>query len=213
MTFGEKLQGLRKSRGLSQEELAGKLTVSRQAVSRWELNETMPETENVIQLSRIFGVSTDYLLLEDKESREDMPEKKEGHLSAQGWAHNAFALSLSVCVVGLLLAIGGWLLKQTVGPLVLGLIVQVVGIALFELAISRMEEQQRFPARTRFYTAACWLVSPIPVAGLGWVLMVFAVRPYHSVWSYTAYAVIYGLICAVVTAVLTWLRRRHAHRL
>ena len=62
MKLGEKLQQLRKRSGLSQEQLASQLAVSRQAVSKWELDETMPDTENVIQLSRIFGVSCDYLL-------------------------------------------------------------------------------------------------------------------------------------------------------
>ena len=55
MKLGEKLQQLRKRSGLSQEQLASQLAVSRQAVSKWELDETMPDTENVIQLSRIFG--------------------------------------------------------------------------------------------------------------------------------------------------------------
>lgn len=62
MTFGEKLVLLRKARGMTQEQLAAELSVSRQAVSKWELGETTPETENVIQLSRLFGVTTDYLL-------------------------------------------------------------------------------------------------------------------------------------------------------
>ena len=63
MTFGEKLQRLRQKAGMSQDALAEKLSVSRQAVSRWERDETMPETDNVIRIAQIFGVSTDYLLL------------------------------------------------------------------------------------------------------------------------------------------------------
>ena len=62
MTLGEKLQRLRKARGMSQEELAGRLEVSRQAVSRWELNLALPDTEHVVRLSEMFGVTTDYLL-------------------------------------------------------------------------------------------------------------------------------------------------------
>lgn len=62
MTFGEKLILLRKSRGMSQEALAQELEVSRQAVSRWELSETMPEVKYVVALSKFFGVTTDYLL-------------------------------------------------------------------------------------------------------------------------------------------------------
>ena len=62
MTFGEKLQSLRQRSGMSQDALAERLDVSRQAVSRWERDETMPETDKVVALADIFGVTTDYLL-------------------------------------------------------------------------------------------------------------------------------------------------------
>ena len=57
MTFGEKLQALRQKAGMSQDALAEKLNVSRQAVSRWERDETMPETDKVIALADLFGVT------------------------------------------------------------------------------------------------------------------------------------------------------------
>jgi len=62
MTFGEKLQDLRQRAGMSQEGLAEKLNVSRQAVSRWERDETMPEVEKIVALADLFSVTTDYLL-------------------------------------------------------------------------------------------------------------------------------------------------------
>jgi len=62
MTLGEKIQALRKQSGMSQEQLAERITISRQAISRWELNESVPDVDNIIQLSDVFGVSTDYLL-------------------------------------------------------------------------------------------------------------------------------------------------------
>jgi len=62
MTFGEKLKLLRKQKRLSQEQLASQLTVSRQAISKWELDNSFPNTKNIIQLSKLFDVSTDYLL-------------------------------------------------------------------------------------------------------------------------------------------------------
>ena len=61
MTFGEKLQKLRARAGMSQDALAERLGVSRQAVSRWERDETMPEVDKVVQLADLFGVTTDYL--------------------------------------------------------------------------------------------------------------------------------------------------------
>ncbi len=68
MEFGEKLQMLRKARGWSQEELAQQINVSRQALSKWESGASIADTENVIALSRLFGVSTDYLLLCESEA-------------------------------------------------------------------------------------------------------------------------------------------------
>lgn len=65
MTFGEKIQKLRKEAGLSQEEFSELLEVSRQAVSKWERDNGYPETEKIIRMSKLFHVSLDYLLLEE----------------------------------------------------------------------------------------------------------------------------------------------------
>ncbi len=62
MDFADKLLKLRTQCGYSQEALAEKLNVSRQAVSKWELGTTLPETDKVITISEFFNVSTDYLL-------------------------------------------------------------------------------------------------------------------------------------------------------
>lgn len=65
MTLGEKLQNLRTGAGLSQEELAEQLGVSRQAVSKWELDKTAPDVKYIVALSERFQVTTDYLLKEE----------------------------------------------------------------------------------------------------------------------------------------------------
>ncbi|MBE6995501.1 MAG: helix-turn-helix transcriptional regulator [Ruminococcaceae bacterium] len=62
MTFGEKLQTLRTGANLSQEELAERLSVSRQAVSKWELDKTVPDVKYIVAISELFQVTTDYLL-------------------------------------------------------------------------------------------------------------------------------------------------------
>lgn len=76
MTFGEKLIKLRKEKGLSQEALAEKLHTSRQAVSKWENGQGYPETEKLLMIGNIFGVSMDYLL---KESVEPSNDKESGY--------------------------------------------------------------------------------------------------------------------------------------
>lgn len=67
MTFGEKLQKLRRTAGMSQEQLAEQLEVSRQAVSKWELGDSLPDAARILTLSRKFGVSADYLLKDELE--------------------------------------------------------------------------------------------------------------------------------------------------
>lgn len=62
MTFGERLQEIRRERGISQSQLAQDIGVSRQSLSKWENDITKPEVENLICLSRYYGISIDNLL-------------------------------------------------------------------------------------------------------------------------------------------------------
>ena len=77
MKLSDKIVGLRKSNGMSQEDLAEKLDVSRQAISRWESGAAMPDANNILQLSKLFDVTTDYLLNDDYQSDNDLPKIKE----------------------------------------------------------------------------------------------------------------------------------------
>ena len=65
--LSEKLYKLRKNSGLSQEQLAEKLSVSRQAISKWESGTAVPESEKLVTISNYFGVSVDYLLKDEEE--------------------------------------------------------------------------------------------------------------------------------------------------
>ena len=75
MTTGQKIQALRKGRGLTQEQLAARLGVSRQAVSRWELDETLPDTQNLLPLKEALGVSIDMLLDSTQGLEEPAPQE------------------------------------------------------------------------------------------------------------------------------------------
>lgn len=70
MILADKLIRLRKKNGWSQEELAEKMQVSRQAVSKWESAQTIPDLEKILTLSALFGVTTDYLLKDELEAEE-----------------------------------------------------------------------------------------------------------------------------------------------
>ena len=98
MSFGENLQAVRKRKGLSQEELAEILAVSRQAVSRWEMNEGYPETEKLIALSAALDVSLDHLLL-DKAPPEEPSANQAAPVNGTGriMVHSAHTQAAASC--------------------------------------------------------------------------------------------------------------------
>lgn len=81
MNFSEKLLTLRKAKDLTQEQLAEKLDVSRQSISKWESGQATPELEKIIALSAVFDVTTDYLLksseIDDLSVKTEMLEKQQ----------------------------------------------------------------------------------------------------------------------------------------
>ena len=77
MTFSEKISALRKQKGWSQEELAEKLMVTRQAVSKWESAQSMPDLDKLVLLSEALGVSTDYLLKDEQAQSAPVPATAE----------------------------------------------------------------------------------------------------------------------------------------
>ncbi len=110
MAVSEKLYKLRKKSGLSQEQLAERLGVSRQAISKWEQGSAVPESEKLIAISEYFGVSLDYLL---KDGEADVPaesEKEAAPASKTGWA-----LGLIACLGGVLCLIV-WGILSIVNP-------------------------------------------------------------------------------------------------
>ena len=72
MKLHDKIYELRKKEGLSQEALAEKLGVSRQSVSKWETGEATPEVSKLLSLSKLFGVTTDYLLDDEAEEEKEV---------------------------------------------------------------------------------------------------------------------------------------------
>lgn len=100
MTFGEKIQQLRKKQGWTQEELAAKIAVSRQALSKWELGTAIPDTENVLQISRLFGVSTDYLLNDQYDSDEDLPAVRMSNEKINNFYKSKLRTVIGMCISG-----------------------------------------------------------------------------------------------------------------
>ena len=87
MDFSEKLLTLRKAKNLTQEELAEKLNVSRQSVSKWESGQAVPELDKIVAISTVFDVTTDYLLksseIDDLSVKTEMLEKQQEQMLAR----------------------------------------------------------------------------------------------------------------------------------
>ncbi len=123
MNMADRIQYLRKAKGLSQEELADRVGVSRQAVSKWESEQSTPDLEKIIILSDIFGVTTDYILKGIEPTGKDADNSKEFAGKVLYIASTAFVF------IGLFCAFGGWYEKQTMDMVWGSMIIQAVGIA------------------------------------------------------------------------------------
>lgn len=102
-----KLTSLRKQKRITQMELAEKLNVSRQAISRWEVGAAVPSTDNLKVLSELYGVSVDYLLNDAAEEGSRQNEEKQDRLPP-GEAkknHNRRELYICSAIISVLLAI------------------------------------------------------------------------------------------------------------
>ena len=122
MILADKIMTLRKKAGWSQEELAQQLNVTRQSVSKWEGAQSVPDIDKIVQMSRIFGVSTDYLLKDELEEQEPAPglaeqpprrrvsmEEASRYLELRCAAAPKLALATFLCVISpiTLILLGG----------------------------------------------------------------------------------------------------------
>lgn len=101
MALSEKLYTLRKKSGLSQEQLAEHLGVSRQAISKWESGQSVPESDKLIIISNYFKVSLDYLLKEDAE-QQVIPNVSQADHSLQTSDKTKWLLGIISCIGGII---------------------------------------------------------------------------------------------------------------
>lgn len=163
MKLSEKILGLRKSHGMSQEDLAEKLNVSRQAVSRWESGTAMPDANNILQISKLFGVTTDYLLNDDYQSDDDLPKVKEVQKGNLGQVM-VYMIILEVMI--LLMQFMTTVILQNVFFAFLSFIPFIAVIGGFEYGYRKKSPSTDETARTfrrKFYKISAWLGLYFPV--------------------------------------------------
>ena len=182
MTLGSKIQALRKKTHMSQDELADKLGVSRQALSKWENDCTNPDIEKVILISDLFSVTTDYLLKEHQNQNESTFDtfQKNKRLSSS----TLIIFSSLIVYLGTLIAIGlshtslsnpnnvfytDWTLE--LGSY-FGIALQILGIILFVIMADFNDFKKTI--MKRFWLINSWPLSLIP----SYVLFVSILHPF-----------------------------------
>ena len=142
MTIYDKLVQLRKRKGWSQEDLAEKLDVSRQAISRWENGAALPDAYNLLQLSHLYDVSTDYLLNDEYESDDDLPRVK----SVEATLNNTVKMNqmfLLVAAVAFILAAIAFLIAGIEQLNIVMIISAVVNAILSGISVYRHEKSRK----------------------------------------------------------------------
>ena len=159
MNIADRIQQLRKARGISQEELADRIGVSRQAVSKWESEQSMPDVEKVLLLGDYFEVTTDYLLKGIELVPREIPPAKEKPdariFSIAGTAFNCMGLILAAMV---------WHEEQTATATAIGMILYVVGCMVYGIGMTVSDQATKAWAKRSFWSINIWVLSFLPMS-------------------------------------------------
>lgn len=200
MNIADRIQCLRKSKGISQEQLADFIGVSRQAVSKWESEQSVPDIEKVILLSDFFDVTTDYLL------KGIEPEMSKCKTDARIFALIATAVNL----IGLLAAIIIWKERQTSASVFVGFIIMVIGCMVF--GIGQFIGENKNKGIFIFGSMNVWILSLMPISSLfcflqgikwgHWWTFVPVPKMGNSIGFYVLCWLSYFLFCMIVDIML-----------
>ena len=195
MLLGEKLRKLRIARQLSQEQLADKLQVSRQAISKWELGESIPDTENLILLSKFYGVSIDYLLLNELNISSELETKRSRSFPI-------FIFGMGGLIIGLILSIVLWCTYQSILMASIGLIIQIISVTVVLIKQSELSSQlQRL-----FLMISAWMIFPFICFYIGSLMMNFYPVSRSAMLDFIVEFIFYLVVCTGITVTLKKVR-------
>lgn len=170
MTIADRIQSLRKAKGISQEELADRIGVSRQAVSKWESEQSIPEIDKVMLLSDYFEVTTDYLL----KGIETATQVDESKANA-----NIFVIVSTVLnFIGLIVASAIWYEQQNAIAVVVGLVFMALGCMVFGVGVLGSAALTKTKAKRNFWMINIWLLAFIPLSFAYNVIFAHSNAPY-----------------------------------
>lgn len=199
MTLSDKIIQLRKANGWSQEDLAERLNVSRQSISRWEGATAQPDATNILQLSKLFGVTTDYLLNNEYESDNDLPKVKQ--LNSDG-VHQIMIFMVTLEVMILVIQFMTTIILQNVFFGGLSFIPFIAVIGGFEYAYQKKLTEANIITRTfrkKFYKISAWLGAYFPVRFAVTILVHLYPRPYSTIVLECVILVLYLMVVMLIT--------------
>lgn len=199
MNIADRIQSLRKIKGISQEELADQIGVTRQAVSKWESEQSIPDMEKVILLSDYFEVTTDYLLKGIESPKENKKAKNIGAI------FNIVATTLTF--IGAVIAIFLWIGEQKTGIIVAGMVFIVLGIMIFAVGQSQLEGREKKLRMCQFWKINVWWIAFLGLSLLYNILVAQLIAPFPMIFSnrlieFGIFVLVYVVVCVRTTIVL-----------
>lgn len=161
MNIGERIYELRRKNSMSQEDLAEKMNVSRQSISKWESSQSVPEVERIVQLSNIFNVSTDWILKGENSKNKKSQSNKNNLKSVQ-------TVSTALNYIGFV--IGTFILfeKQAVWAVAVPIVFSILSLAIYFAVYSDSEntDEKKQSLNTfmklNIFIFAFWILLFIP---------------------------------------------------
>ncbi len=193
MNMADRIQYLRKTKGISQEELADKVGVSRQAVSKWESEQSMPDLDKVITMSEYFDVTTDYIL------RGIEPTANKDVKSSDLTSKILYLASTAFIAIGLFCAFGGWYEEQTADSIWGSMIIQAVGVVGY--FVGRLLSTAKAPFVVNWLNIV--IVAFMPISLIVAICLNRIISPYPTdIISSCVFAVVYIIMAGITFAVL-----------
>lgn len=187
MNIADRIQGLRKAKGISQEELAEQVGVSRQAVSKWESGQSLPDLEKILMISEYFEVSTDYILKGIK------PPKAGAENSHDLISRILYLASTALIIIGLFSAFAGWYEEQSAENIWGAMIIQVVGVVAY--FVGRLLSPAQVPFVLNWFNII--LLAFMPLSLIATWIFTRIIAPYPiDIFSAFVFAIAYGITMA-----------------
>lgn len=193
MTIADRILELRKTKGISQEELADKIGVSRQAVSKWESEQSIPEIDKIVLLSDFFEVSTDYLL----KGFENIKKRNDSYT----YIFNSVATALNL--LGIVMSSFIWSISQDVGGTIAGLVFIILGTMIFSIGIYQSSGKEKVINKSKFWKINIWLITFIPLSLLYNIVFFQNIAPYPLLTSnrlivFITFWIVYIIMCSTI---------------